>query len=406
MSWEMKRIGDVCDVIPGFAFKSKDLEETGIPVIKIGNITDDYRVDINSIQCLPENLITEKHEKFLLTNHDILIAMTGATAGKVGRIRCSEEQLLLLNQRVAKFKPRDINPDFFWSAISTPRYRTIFYRLGGGAAQPNMSGAQIEAVEIPYPPPNVQDHIASVLSAYDDLIENNQRRIQLLEQSAQLLYKEWFVHLRFPDHEHLTITDGVPAGWVKKPLGEIADITMGQSPKSIYYNEDGNGLPFHQGVTNFGIRFPSHQKYCTVQNRLAEPGDILFSVRAPVGRINIAPDKIIIGRGLAAIRSRTDQQNFLFYALKNWFFKEDIMGSGAIFAAITKKDLHGVELLQTSDQIAEMFMAHVVPIDLQIEKLHQSNEQLTQARDVLLPRLMNEEVAIEKSNTRGPHEDH
>ena len=131
-----------------------------------------------------------------------------------------------------------------------------------------------------------------------------------------------------------------------------------------------------------------------MQNRLAESGDILFSVRAPVGRINIAPDKIIIGRGLAAIRSRTGQQNFLFYALKNWFFKEDIMGSGAIFAAITKKDLHGVALLQTSDHIAKMFMAHVVPIDLQIEKLHQSNEQLTQARDLFLPRLMNGEISV------------
>ena len=86
MNWEMKRIGEVCDVIPGFAFNSKDLGETGIPVVKIGNITDDYRVDINSVQCFPEDLITEKHEKVMLANYDILIAMTGATAGKVGRI--------------------------------------------------------------------------------------------------------------------------------------------------------------------------------------------------------------------------------------------------------------------------------------------------------------------------------
>ena len=269
-----------------------------------------------------------------------------------------------------------------------------FKKFTQGAAQDNLSQSKLLSLEFLLPDVMEQRRIASILSAYDDLIENNQRRIQLLEQSAQLLYKEWFVHLRFPGHEHVTITDGVPDGWEKKPLGAIADITMGQSPKSIYYNEDGNGLPFHQGVTNFGIRFPSHQKYCTMQNRLAEPGDILFSVRAPVGRINIAPHKIIIGRGLAAIRSRTDQQNFLFYALKNWFFKEDLMGSGAIFAAITKRDLHGVELLQTSDQIAKMFMEHVVPIDLQIEKLHQSNEQLTQARDLLLPRLMNGEISV------------
>ena len=394
MSWEMKRIGEVCDVIPGFAFNSKDLGETGIPVVKIGNITDDYRVDINSVQCFPEDLITEKHEKFMLSNYDILIAMTGATAGKVGRICCSKEQILLLNQRVAKFKPRDINPNFFWSAISTPRYRTTFYRLGGGAAQPNMSGAQIEAVEIPYPPPTVQDRIASILSAYHNLIENNRRRIRLLEQSARLLYKEWFVHLRFPGHEHVKIKDGVPEGWERKPLGEIADITMGQSPKSVYYNEEGNGLPFHQGVTNFDVRFPSHQTYCTVQNRLAEPGDILFSVRAPVGRINITTDRIAIGRGLAAIRSNRDQQNLLFYTLKNHFFKEDMIGGGAIFAAIPKKDLYGVKLMQPLNQIAMMFLERVKPIDCQIANLQRANGNLAKVLDLLLPRLMFGWVAV------------
>jgi type I restriction enzyme S subunit len=236
--------------------------------------------------------------------------------------------------------------------------------------------------------------IGDTLSAYDDLIENNRRRIQLLEQSARLLYKEWFVHLRFPGHEHTKIIDGVPEGWERKSLSKIANITMGQSPKSIYYNEDGNGLPFHQGVTNFGVRFPLHKTYCTVHNRIAEPGDILFSVRAPVGRINITSDKIILGRGLAAIRSSCDQQNFLFYALKSHFFKEDMMGGGAIFAAITKKDLHDVELMQPIDGVAAMFMEHVLPIDLQIANLQQTIENLAKARDLLLPKLMNGEIAV------------
>ena len=169
---------------------------------------------------------------------------------------------------------------------------------------------------------------------------------------------------------------------------------MGQSPKSIYYNEDGNGLPFHQGVTNFGARFPTHRTYCTVQNRLAEPGDILFSVRAPVGRINITTDKIVIGRGVSAMRSKVDQQNFLFYALKSYFFKEDMMGGGAIFAAITKKDLHGVELMQPSDQVAAMYMEFVRPIDIQIENLQQTINGLTEARDLLLPRLMNGKLSV------------
>jgi type I restriction enzyme S subunit len=270
--------------------------------------------------------------------------------------------------------------------------RIISFTSSSGV--PHINLTVLRNFEVPVPQLSVQKAIADVLSAYDDLIENNRRRIQLLEQAARLLYKEWFVHLRFPGHEHVKIIYGVPEGWARKTLIDIADITMGQSPKSIYYNKDGNGLPFHQGVTNFGVRFPSHQTYCTVQNRMAEPGDILFSVRAPVGRINITTDKIVIGRGLAAIRSKTGHQNLLFYLLKSHFFKEDMIGGGAIFAAIKKKYLHGVELMLAPSPIAEMFMEHVRPIDSQIENLQQTIENLTQARDLLLPRLMNGEVAV------------
>ncbi|MFZ5766557.1 MAG: restriction endonuclease subunit S [Thermodesulfobacteriota bacterium] len=107
-----------------------------------------------------------------------------------------------------------------------------------GAAQDNLSQAKLLSLKFPVPGITEQKQIADVVSAYDDLIENNRRRIQLLEQAVRLLYKEWFVPLRFPGHEHTQIIDGVPEGWEKKPLSEIADITMGQSPKSIYYNQD------------------------------------------------------------------------------------------------------------------------------------------------------------------------
>ena len=257
-----------------------------------------------------------------------------------------------------------------------------------GNSNPTLNRNHIHRLAITIPEYRIQERIASILSAYDDLIENNRRRIQLLEQAARLLYKEWFVRLRFPGHERVKITDGVPEGWERKKLVEIADITMGQSPKSTFYNEEGNGLPFHQGVANFGARFPTHQTYCTVQNRIARSGDILFSVRAPVGKINITLDKIVIGRGLAAIRSGQNQQNLLFYALKNRFFKEDIIGGGTIFAAVTKKDLHDVELLQPAKRVGESFMEYVRPIDRQIEGLHRAIDKLSQARNLLLPRLM------------------
>ena len=233
-----------------------------------------------------------------------------------------------------------------------------------------------------------------ILSAYDDLIENNRRRIVLLEESARLLYREWFVHFRFPGYEHVKITNGLPDGWKRRMLVELAEVIMGQSPKSQFYNEAGEGLPFHQGVTDYGFRFISHRIYSTAVTKLAEAGDILVSVRAPVGRINVTRDKIILGRGLAAIRSRTDNQSFLFYVLKSHFFAEDIIGTGAIFAATNKKELESQTVVEPSKRVLAMFEKRAREIDRQITNLTAQNEKLAQARDLLLPRLMNGEITI------------
>ncbi len=302
-----------------------------------------------------------------------------------------------LGRRMALIRPdrTKVNPRFLHYYFLTPAWRAVVEsNIISGATVDRIPLTRFPDFELHLPGLAIQQRIASILSAYDDLIENNRRRIQVLEQAARLLYKEWFVHLRFPGHEHVKIKDGVPQGWERKKLVEIADITMGQSPRSTFYNEEGNGIPFHQGVTNFGVRFPSHHTYCTVRNRIAQSGDILFSVRAPVGKINITLDKIVIGRGIAAIRSNRNQQNFLFYDLKNHFFKEDMIGGGTIFAAVTKKDLHDVELIQPADRIGKSFMKHVRPIDLQVERLHRAIKQLSQARDLLLPRLMNGAVVV------------
>ena len=263
-----------------------------------------------------------------------------------------------------------------------------------GATQDNLSQSKLLSLRFSIPDLAVQKKIAEVLSAYDELIENNQRRITLLEGAARELYREWFVRLRFPGHQDTEIVDGAPKGWTTRALGEIADITMGQSPKSIYYNEIGDGLPFHQGVTDFGNRFPSHRVYCTVENRMASPGDLLFSVRAPVGRINVTLDRVVIGRGIAAIRSNKHQQSLLFYALKSQFFREDMLGVGAIFAAIKKQDLSRVRLMQPDDEVTHRFMDLIEPVDSKIKKLHLMIESLSQARDLLLPRLMSGELTV------------
>ena len=404
MSWPHRRLETLAATEPysfvggpfGSKLTSRDYVAEGVPVIRGSNLNGSRFLYMDDFVFVSDSKVREDLSGNLAKAGDLVFTQRG-TLGQVAIIPedgIANRYVVSQSQMKITLDENKSDKFFLYYYFSSRKTVEKILNLVSSSGVPHINLTVLRNFEVPVPSLDTQKRIASVLSAYDDLTENNRRRIRLLEQAARLLYKEWFIHLRFPGHEHVKIKDGVPEGWERKPLGEIADIKMGQSPKSIYYNEDGYGLPFHQGVTNFGIRFPSHQTYCTEQNRLAEPGDILFSVRAPVGRINITTDKIVIGRGLAAIRSNRDQQNFLFHALKNHFFKEDMIGGGAIFAAITKKDLHGVELLQALDRVVEMFMEHVVPIDLQIEKLHQSNEQLTKARDLLLPRLMNGEMTI------------
>jgi type I restriction enzyme, S subunit len=170
---------------------------------------------------------------------------------------------------------------------------------------------------------------------------------------------------------------------------------MGQSPESQFYNNRGDGLPFHQGVTDFGPRFPVDRMYCTVMNRIAERGDILFSVRAPVGRINISTKKIVIGRGLCAIRSRREYQSFLFQQLKERFREEDSMGGGTIFKSVTKEDMHGIEIVDPPTALINKFEEIAQPMDREIEILTEKNANLRRTRDFLLPRLISGELDVE-----------
>jgi type I restriction enzyme, S subunit len=209
---------------------------------------------------------------------------------------------------------------------------------------------------------------------------------------ARALYCEWFVHFRFAGHKEIKLVDSalgpIPHGWEVKRLKDVCHLTMGQSPKSEFYNETGEGQPFHQGVTNFGDRFPTDRLFCTVEGRIAEAGDILFSVRAPVGRMNIADKKIIIGRGLSAIRHKEGHQALLWEQLRARFTEDDMMGNGAIFAAVTKDDMQGIELLCPPEPLVRDATRHLEPLHAEIGVLVRQTANLLRTRDLLLPRLL------------------
>ena len=261
-------------------------------------------------------------------------------------------------------------------------------------AQAGIRGSDLQELNVIFPPLYIQNKIAQILSYYDDLIENNQKQIKLLEEAAQRLYKEWFVDLHFPGHETTPIVDGVPEGWKEQSLYQIADVVMGQSPKSEYYNQVGEGLPFHQGVGSYGNRFVSDETYSTSFTRIAEAGSILFSVRAPVGRLNLTKNKVVIGRGLAAINHRRGAQSYLFYLLKEKFFRDDIIGNGSIFASISKEELLNQTFLIPIDSLVGQFNGIAGGIDKKIDILSEQIRLLTEARNRLLPKLMSGELEV------------
>lgn len=397
MTWRETTLGAGIHIKHGYAFKSEFFVNSGkYIVLTPGNFYEEggFRLRAEKDRAYSGSI----PENFILSKGDIIIAMTEQDAGLLGSSALiPENDRFLHNQRLGLIDKIDeelFNKNFLYYLFNTYSIRGQISGSASGTKVRHTSPDKIYRVKIKIPDVTTQQKIADILSKYDDLIENNRRRIELLERSARLLYKEWFVRLRFPGHEHTPIIDGIPEGWEKVRLKDIADLTMGQSPESEYYNEDRSGLPFHQGVTNFGIRFPENKVYCAKITRIANEGDILFSVRAPVGRMNISLEKIIIGRGLAAIRAKHNYQGFLYYHLKNYFFKEDMIGSGVIFASVTKAGLENVQLIKPKDSILAIFLDKTTSIDEQIKILFRQNQKLKQARDILLPKLMNGEIEV------------
>jgi type I restriction enzyme S subunit len=285
-------------------------------------------------------------------------------------------------------------PKFIYYQLRSEHIGRWLEKVSIGATMPSLNTGLLSGIEMVLPPIEIQKQIAGILSVYDDLIENNQKQIKLLEEAAQRLYKEWFVDLRFPGHENTKIVDGVPEGWNEKTLSQVANVIMGQSPKSEFYNSEKKGLPFHQGVGSYGVRFVMDDIYSTSYTRIAEPNSILFSVRAPVGRLNITKNKVVIGRGLAAINQADGCQSYLYYLLKNRFFKDNIVGNGSIFASVSKDELLNQKFLIPERKLMIQFEKTVSQMDKQIENLDSKNKKLIETRDRLLPKLMSGEVEV------------
>lgn len=403
MNYTKKQLGQYIDVLSGFAFKSKDFTNVGIPVIKIKNINPPY-VSLEDISCVPIS-VAYQNPKYILKRGDVLIAMTGShinqiasVVGRVGRVRYDD--LTVLNQRVGKIINKNdeySNLDYIYYFLSQYDVKVELAQKAGGAAnQANISPSDIKNLYFPCPPIEIQNKIATILSRYDSLIENYQKQIKLLEESAQRLYKEWFIDLRFPGHENTKIVDGVPEGWEKKSIADLGTYLNGFAFKPsdwqergkpiIKIKEMGNGISTDTPRNN-GERVP--EKY------LIKSGDLLFSWSATLMVIVWTGEEGWLNQHLFKVTpTQGIGREFLLQSISKTIAEFSNLTTGSTMKHIQRNKLEQVfvntptsEIMNCYCRIAERQREQILNISSQIS-------HLTEARDRLLPKLMNGEIEM------------
>ncbi len=354
---------------------------------------------------LPKKISMQLHRS-ALTKKCIVLPYVGSV-GDVAVFDSSERHHLASN--VAKIELADDAPfstEYLYYFLKSPlgQRNLLFYIQGG--VQKNITMDAIRKTIIP-----IQDNpngIVQILSALDSKIELNNRINAELEAMAKIIYDYWFVQFDFPDKTgkpykssggkmvwNEELKRDIPEGWEVAELKDIANITMGQSPPGESYNEDGEGMIFYQGCTDFGNRFPTVRKFTTEPTRYAKEGDILLSVRAPVGTMNISISDCCIGRGLAALNSKDNCTPFLFEVLRNLKQVFDRRNTdGTTFGAITKDDLFSLKVVNPSKNILIKFSNVMNPVFEKQNTIALENQQLASLRDWLLPMLMNGQVKV------------
>lgn len=385
MKWKEYSLDELIHIKHGYAFKGEFFSEepTDDILLTPGNFAIGGGFKAQKLKYYNGDFPVD----YILDENDVIVTMTDLskeadTLGFSAKVPAWYGKRFLHNQRIGlvKLKTEDFDQNYLYWLMRTFSYQRFVANGATGATVKHTSPTKICQYKFTAPEDKTtQRKIASILSAYDDLIENNLKRIKLLEEKAFLRYKQ------IVQNEKL----------VEFTIEELANVVMGQSPTSdTYTNEKEDNLPFHQGVTNFSNYFVEHKIYCKAPIKIAEEGDILFSVRAPVGRINFTSDKICIGRGLCAFRSKKGFQNYFYHQLKEFFFAEDVIGNGAIFNAVTKVELMKVKLKTPSEKIQQEFELEAQQMYNLILNLSKQNTKLRDARDILLPKLMNGQIEV------------
>lgn len=372
------KLSEVMDLIGGGTPKTSKLEywNGDIPWLSVKDFNNGFRYVYETEKSITQ-LGLENSSTKLLQKGDIIISARG-TVGEIATIPFP----MAFNQSCYGLRAKSgiVTSDYLYYLIK--HNVSVLKKNTHGSVFDTITRSTFDNIEVEIPSIEIQEKIASILCDYDDKIELNNAINNNLEQQAQTIYQQMFI-------------DNARSDWAEGTLSDIADITMGQSPSGSSYNEDGTGTIFFQGRAEFGFRFPSVRLYTTEPKRMARSNDTLMSVRAPVGDLNVAHMDCCIGRGLAAIHSKSHHQSFVLYTMFSLKKQLDVFnGEGTVFGSINRNSLNDMPILIPSDDILDEFERIVAPMDLTIRNNYDENCRLQDIRDTLLPRLMSGELDV------------
>lgn len=367
--WTIAKLGDICAFVAGSAFPQKEQ----------GKVSGDYPFakvkDLQSVAGLSwRNIDNWIEESQLKTLKSKIIPVKSIVFAKIGeglkreRFAMSSIPMCIDNNLMAAVPSTEVNNIWLYYKFKTLNISSLV----AGSALPYLRVQDLKDLDISLPPLEEQERIAGILGSLDDKIEANTRLIQTLDSLGEAVTRKYLKSVQ-----------------ETQKLIDIAHIVMGQSPKGETLNTEGSGVLFFQGKKDFGFRYPTPRTYTTAATRMAEPLDILFSVRAPIGALNRSVEACCVGRGLAAIRSSCGQENTLFYTLKtNPNLWEKFEGEGTIFSAINKKGLSELDIPFSETATSNGVEDFLTSVEQEIFSLEQENLQLAATRDALIKRLI------------------
>lgn len=415
-------LGDVINTQKGYPFKSKWFIKKGVPVLKVKDFTKDSISDKNLV--FVSNEVASKFIRYEVQPSDIIIQTVGSWASNpnsvVGKVVKVPKNLTgaLLNQNAVKILPsQSVYGNYLFYVLRNDLFKSyIINTAQGSASQANITLKSIKGYKFNLPSLETQKKIADILSNYDDLIENNLKRINLLEQAAQNIYKEWFVNMRFPDYENTPINQetGLPYNWKKEKIGNILKLIHGFAFKAKdFVNEPTNIMVIRMGNFNeYGdLQLDKNVKYLPSGTEIKEryklfAGDLLMVLSDVtrdgriIGNVGILPQKEItyaLNQRVANLKLQEPKLKYYFlYSLNSYHFKEycKSRANGATVLNLKTTDVLNYEITIPSKKLIDLFLNQVTPINQLKENLLTEIEKLKSTRDILLPRLMNQTIEV------------